>query len=131
MAIEFRFVQMARRLPLPFQEQADYLNAEVEHNRFLGMSFLIAMFSSRHVVSSFFPLPFENWNEDAAAYVRFVQAELPFRISDKRWKRWHLNKAAVRFRAAYLRFWPVSSRSAHATLSRAVDSNRSRSVACE
>lgn len=95
--IEFRFVQMASRLPLPFQEQANYLNAEVEHNRFLGMSFLIAMFSSRHVVSSFFSLPFENWNEDAAAYVRFVQAELPFRISDGRWKRWHLNNAATNY----------------------------------
>jgi hypothetical protein len=95
--IEFRFLQMASRFPLPFQEQADYLNAEVEYNRFLGTSFLLAMFSSRHVVSSFFSLPFENWNDDAAAYVRFLQVELPFRISDKRWKRWHLNNAASNY----------------------------------
>jgi hypothetical protein len=95
--IEFRFLQRASRSPLPFQEQADYLNAEVEYNRFLGTSFLIAMFSNRHVVSSFFSFPFEDWNDDAAAYVRFVQAELPFRISERRWKRWHLNNAATSY----------------------------------
>ncbi len=95
--IEFRFLQRSSRLPLPFQEQADYLNAEVEYNRFLGASFLIAEFSTRHVVSSFFSLPFEDWNDDAAAYIRFLQAELPFRISDKRWKRWHLNNASTNY----------------------------------
>lgn len=95
--IEFRFLDMSSRRPLPFQEREDYVNAEADFDRFLGKSFLSVEFSTRHTASSFFSLPFEDWNDDVAAYVRFIQAELPFRISDRRWKRWQLNKAGTRY----------------------------------
>lgn len=91
--IEFRFLALNSRLPLPFQRRDDYLNAEADYYRFLGHSFLEAQFSAHSIISAFFSLPFEDWTDEVARYVRTLQGELPFKISDKRWKRWHLNRS--------------------------------------
>lgn len=93
--IDFRFVDPVTRERLPFQEPTDYLNFEAEYRRFLGKSYLDAELSERSLVSAFFCLPFERWDERSEEYVCAVQADLPFRISEKRWKRWHLNKSST------------------------------------
>ena len=92
--LEFRFLQPSANSPLPYQDREQYLYAEGDYDRLLGQSVISTTFSAQHSVSSFFSFPFENWSEESASLARSVQAEIPFRISDKRWKRWHLNKAA-------------------------------------
>lgn len=95
--ISFRFLHPASGAIMPFQRQEDYLNCEADYYRYLGSTYLEAAFSDRHSVSVFFSLPFEDWNEEVAAFVCSIQNELPFRISEKRWKRWYLNKLGTNY----------------------------------
>lgn len=95
--LDFIFRDAATNALLPFQRQEDYLNFEAEHERYFGRSYVSAEFSARSCVSAFFTLPFEDWNAEAANHVRFIERELPFRISEKRWKRWHLTKTGTSY----------------------------------
>jgi hypothetical protein len=95
--ISFRFLHPTSRATMPFQQQEDYLNREGDYYRYLGSTYLEAVFSDRHAVSVFFSLPFATWNEEVATFVRSIQNELPFRISERRWKRWHLNKQGTNY----------------------------------
>jgi hypothetical protein len=91
--LEFAFRSPASGEVLPFQRQEDYLNFEGDYERFLGRSVLAVEFSAQSYASAFFSFPFEEWSNEARELVRFIQAELPFRISEKRWKRWSLTKS--------------------------------------
>jgi hypothetical protein len=91
--LEFAFRSPISGEVLPFQSQQDYLNYEGDYERFLGRSVLAVDLSAQSYASAFFSFPFEEWSSDAAELARSIQAELPFRISEKRWKRWTLTKS--------------------------------------
>ena len=91
--LEFAFRSPVSGEVLPFQRQEDYLNFEGDYERFLGRSVLAVDFSAQSYASAFFSFPFEEWSREASELATFIQADLPFRISDKRWKRWSLTKS--------------------------------------
>jgi hypothetical protein len=91
--LEFAFRSAATGEVLPFQSQQDYLNWEGDYERFLGRSVLTVDLSAHSHASAFFSFPFEEWSSEAAHLAWFIQSALPFRISEKRWKRWSLTKS--------------------------------------
>jgi hypothetical protein len=90
---DFRFIDQTSRMPLPHQDRNEYLNFEAGYRLYLGCSTIYAILSSKSTVSVFFSLPYEEATKELKDYVRFLQSHLPFRMSDKHWKRWHMNKA--------------------------------------
>src|SRR5262249_7698087 len=92
LSTDFHFIDPKSRMPLPHQERDEYLNFEAGSCLYLGSSTLYALLSSKSSVSVFFSFPYENVTKELKDYVQFLQSHLPFRMSGKHWKRWHINK---------------------------------------
>jgi hypothetical protein len=89
---KFRFVSPVTQEPFPFQHRKDFLNFQPDYRFYLGESVLYAILSSKSTNSVFFSIPFEEQTKEFDDYKQFLQNNLPFRFSDKTWKRWHINK---------------------------------------
>lgn len=94
---EFRFVDPHTRTILPFQGPSHYLGQAAGSGRVLGASYAFARLAKRSTVSVFFSLPFAELNTTCRAYVDFLAQHVPFRLSDRGWKIWALNKRGTRY----------------------------------
>jgi len=96
-AAEYHFIDPHTREVLPFQGAAHYLGQDVGSGRFLGASYAFARLGTRSTVSVFFSLPFAEMSAACRAYTEFLAEHAPFRLSDRRWKIWALNKRGTRY----------------------------------
>lgn len=94
---EFRFVDPYTRKPLPFQGAAHYLRQDAGGGRLLGTSDVFARLATRSTVSVFFSLPFAEMSTACRAYAEFLARHAPFRLSERAWKMWALNKRGTRY----------------------------------
>ncbi len=77
---------------LPFQSRNDYLQFDVDFQRYLGESFMYSRISETSTAHLFLSLPFEEANDEATLLVKRIQKDFPTRLSSKHWKRWTLTK---------------------------------------
>jgi len=84
---------------LPFQGSEHY----GEHDwsggwgEILGLSRMRLRVSERSTCALVLSLPFEDAGLDLGSYVASLQHLVPFRLSDKHWNRWQLNKSGTRY----------------------------------
>lgn len=105
----FRFVDPHARAVLLFQSPSDYLMQTVGDRAFLGSSRAFARLAAHPTVSVFFSLPFPEMSAEFRAYVEFLRDHAPFRLSDRHWKIWTLNRRGTRYAGRRLSFGPEPS----------------------
>ena len=88
----FRLLHPETRLVLPYQHTAFYGDFSRTPGQLLGRSQLYARISERSTVSLFLSLPFAEVTDEVRALVAFLQAHLPFRLSNAHWKSWRPTK---------------------------------------
>jgi len=79
-------------LRLPFQSRTEYLQFDVDFQRYLGESFVYARISETSTAHLFLSLPFEEASDEARLLATRIQEYFPARISPKHWKHWTLTK---------------------------------------
>jgi len=77
---------------LPFQSRKEYLQFDIDFQRYLGESFIYARISETSTAHLYLSLPFEEVNDEARLLVNRIQEHFPARLSTKHWKRWTLTK---------------------------------------
>lgn len=90
---KFCFVsQDDRKELLPHQGAENYANFAPGYGLVLGRSQLYARISEKSHVSVFLCFPFAEPTSAFFEYRKFIQENLPFKMSDAHWKLWRLTK---------------------------------------
>jgi hypothetical protein len=63
----------------------------------LGLSLIYLRLANPSTCALFLSLPFDEGTPELQAYVRRVQASLPFKLSAKHWARWQLNAQGTKY----------------------------------
>jgi hypothetical protein len=85
------------KISQPPQGSELYGEQRASDNLPLGLSLIYLRLANPSTCFLFLSLPFNEGAPELPAYVRRLQASLPFKLSSKHWSRWQLNAQGTKY----------------------------------
>jgi hypothetical protein len=84
---KFKFIDPVSRQIIPSQEKIPILDERVANSQIYTR-----LSKTKSTISPWFALPFAEMNDLNRLYIEQIKSSLPFKLSDKSWRKWHLSK---------------------------------------
>jgi hypothetical protein len=84
---KFKFIDPVSRRIIPNQEKIPILDERVVNSQIYTR-----LSTTKSTISPWFAFPFADMTDLNRLYIEQIKSNLPFKLSDKSWRKWHLSK---------------------------------------
>jgi hypothetical protein len=83
----FKFIDPVSKQLIPGQEKIPIIDERVANSQIYTR-----LSGAKSTISPWFAFPFADMNDYNRVYIEQIMSSLPFKLSDKSWRKWHLSK---------------------------------------